>query len=289
MPLAPIDWFAEPGAHGALVTVVAIEGSAPRRVGTQLWVPEVGAVVGSLSGGCLDEAVAELARQALAAGRDQSARFGPGSPFVDLALPCGSALQLEVDVSARAALRTAVRQRRAARLPIALCWPEPGGGVSLDGGAALTIEPPLKLIVAGAGEALKLLVNLAEIARFDVDAYTPDAALAAAIGGRCRVLAHRQQRFDFALDRRCAALTLFHDHEWEVAFLRHALAAPDALLIGAMGSARAHAARCERLLEAGVARAALDRLTAPIGLIKRTRDAAALAVSILAQLIDRAG
>ncbi|MGH2418583.1 MAG: XdhC family protein [Candidatus Limnocylindria bacterium] len=54
------------GERFALATVVAVRGSSYRRPGARLLVPEDSAPVGLISGGCLEEEAARLAREALA-------------------------------------------------------------------------------------------------------------------------------------------------------------------------------------------------------------------------------
>ncbi len=54
------------GARVALATVVSVRGSSYRRPGARLLVPEEGAPIGLISGGCLEEEAARLARAALA-------------------------------------------------------------------------------------------------------------------------------------------------------------------------------------------------------------------------------
>ena len=54
------------GARVALATVVSVRGSSYRRPGARLLVPEQGAPIGLISGGCLEEEAARLARAALA-------------------------------------------------------------------------------------------------------------------------------------------------------------------------------------------------------------------------------
>ena len=82
-----------------------------------------------------------------------------------------------------------------------------------------------------------------------------------------------------------AAITLFHEHEWEIPFLVQALAS-DAFFVGAMGSTRAQAQRLRQLGEAGVGEQDLTRLRGPIGLLPRARDPNELAVSILADVMQ---
>ncbi len=53
------------GERVALATVVSVRGSSYRRPGARLLVPERGGPVGLISGGCLEDEAARLARRAL--------------------------------------------------------------------------------------------------------------------------------------------------------------------------------------------------------------------------------
>ncbi len=55
------------GERMALATVVSVRGSSYRRPGARLLVPEDGSPIGLISGGCLEEEAARLAREALTA------------------------------------------------------------------------------------------------------------------------------------------------------------------------------------------------------------------------------
>ena len=87
------------------------------------------------------------------------------------------------------------------------------------------------------------------------------------------------------LDTRTAVVTLTHDPKIDDPGLRAALAS-DAFYIGCLGSRRTHAARCERLTDAGFSEADLARLHGPVGLDIGARTPAEIAVSILAQMIS---
>ena len=54
-----------------------------------------------------------------------------------------------------------------------------------------------------------------------------------------------------------------------------------------MGSRNTHEQRCAALLARGVDNSKLDRITAPIGVIPSMRDPETLAISVLAEVIDR--
>ena len=91
------------------------------------------------------------------------------------------------------------------------------------------------------------------------------------------------------LTRRDVVCVLTHDAKFDVPALVAALAT-EVGYIGAMGSRRTHADRVERLVEAGVDQAGLDRIRAPIGLDLGARTPEETAVSICAEIIaDRTG
>ncbi|HWK15230.1 MAG TPA: XdhC family protein [Rhizobiaceae bacterium] len=82
----------------AIVTLVEIEGSSPLRVGAQMAVAETGEWVGYLSGGCIERAIAAEACAAIWSGAPRRVRYGRGSPYMDIRLPCGGAIELVIDV-----------------------------------------------------------------------------------------------------------------------------------------------------------------------------------------------
>jgi xanthine dehydrogenase accessory factor len=85
------------------------------------------------------------------------------------------------------------------------------------------------------------------------------------------------------VDARTALIALTHDPKIDDPALIHALQS-DAFYVGALGSKVTHAKRVERLLEAGVARAAIGRIHAPIGLDIGAQGAAEIAISIIAEI-----
>ena len=85
------------------------------------------------------------------------------------------------------------------------------------------------------------------------------------------------------LDRASGFLTLFHDHNWEPAFLIAALAST-AGFVGALGSQRTHAARLAQLADMGVSDRDQQRIKGPIGLVPSLRNADLIAISALAEI-----
>jgi xanthine dehydrogenase accessory factor len=87
-----------------------------------------------------------------------------------------------------------------------------------------------------------------------------------------------------SLTARDAVCVLTHDHKFDVPAIVAALAT-GAGYIGAMGSRRTHAERVERLREAGVDEAGIERVRAPIGLDVGARTPEETAVAICAEII----
>ena len=90
-----------------------------------------------------------------------------------------------------------------------------------------------------------------------------------------------------AIDGRTVICLLTHDPKFDVPLLEVALRLPDVAYVGAMGSRRTHDDRIQRLREAGLTDAELDRLSSPIGLDLGARTPEETAVSIAAELIAR--
>jgi xanthine dehydrogenase accessory factor len=97
--LSDIDqWRAEDDAPIALATVIETWGSAPRKVGAKMAVRPDGAMVGSVSGGCVEGAVVEAATETLADGRPQLLEFGVADETAwEVGLACGGHIKVWVE------------------------------------------------------------------------------------------------------------------------------------------------------------------------------------------------
>ncbi|MFI1047692.1 XdhC family protein [Streptomyces griseoruber] len=118
-----VRWV-EQGRDFAVATVVAVGGSAPRRPGAALAVDADGTAIGSVSGGCVEGAVYDLCREALADGGTVLERFGySDDDAFAVGLTCGGVIDIlvtpvragdPVRAVAEAALATAAAGGRAA-------------------------------------------------------------------------------------------------------------------------------------------------------------------------------
>jgi xanthine dehydrogenase accessory factor len=88
----------EAGEQVALATVIETWGSSPRPVGSQMAVTASGRIAGSVSGGCIEGAVAEAARATMASGDPQTLAFGVTNERAwEVGLACGGKIRLFVE------------------------------------------------------------------------------------------------------------------------------------------------------------------------------------------------
>jgi len=91
------NWLAQ-GETVALATVVETWGSSPRPAGSRLAVTHSGKLAGSVSGGCIEGAVADVARQTMASGTPQLLDFGISDERAwEVGLACGGKLKVFVE------------------------------------------------------------------------------------------------------------------------------------------------------------------------------------------------
>ena len=96
--LAALRRWREEGHRAALVTVAQTWGSAPRPAGAWMALRDDGRVQGSVSGGCIEGAVAEAAMQTIATGAPQLLDFGITNERAwEVGLACGGKLKVFVE------------------------------------------------------------------------------------------------------------------------------------------------------------------------------------------------
>lgn len=322
---AALRWRGE-GRKAALATVLRTWGSSPRQPGSQLAVCEDREFVGSVSGGCVEGAVIEAAREVMASGEPRTLDFGVSDEDAwAVGLACGGKVSIYVEAVDQEAAEFLSRlladraERRGAVLattlsdgshqllhplddgsPDATALGAAARDALLDDRSAVlqtpegdvflqAHNPPLRMVVVGAVHITQALASMAATVGFDVTVVDPRSAFAATTRFPDVHLVRAwpdEVLASFGVDHRTAVLTFSHDPKLDDPALEAALRSR-AFYIGALGSRRTHARRLARLAEKGFNEVELSRIHAPIGLDIGAVSPAEIAVSALAQVVER--
>ncbi len=284
------------GRPVALVTIVGLDGPFSRPLGAQLAVAGDRRFAGSISGGCLEQALTEESQTAIREGTNRTLRYGRGSPYLDVRLPCGGGLDLHIDASpSREVLRQAIAlghsrqafalafQPKSTRSSLRLLDAHPEGRA---GEFVRRYDPRLRIVLAGRGWEIVAMSQMARTANVELVVASQEQATL----DFCRTHADDLIQLtvpaaapSLPLDANTAVACLFHEHEWEAPILLDALRSP-AFYVGALGSRQTHQRRIETLRELGAGPDDIARLTGPIGLFP-SQDPRSLAVSALSEIV----
>ena len=294
----PLKRLTETG--GVLAIIVQIVGTSYRNVGTMMAFGPQGQRTGSLSSGCIEDDIAEHAARALATGKVTTLRYGQGSPFFDLKLPCGGGLSILLLPNPDRDTLLAVLARGDARLE-AVVSIHPGTGrlhllpagerQAQSDELIIVLEPELRFWVYGHGIEAMSFALMAQAAGYDVTLFGQEGLQSdlSRIGPLNIVVVSSFRSYICpAPDRRTAIALFFHDHENEARLLAQILPS-DAFFIGAQGSLKARQRLLADLKTERVSDDHIARLCPDFGLIASCRDPRTLAVSVLAHVLSIAG
>jgi xanthine dehydrogenase accessory factor len=292
-------WLEE-GHRTLLVTVVKTWGSSPRPEGAMLAVRDDGLVVGSVSGGCIeDDLIDRVRRLGIEQKLPEAVKYGITAEEAHrFGLPCGGTIQLVLEpltkASGIAELLDAVQagQLVARTLDMAtgaaqLTPAQATDGVDFDDQRLLTIHGPrYRMLVIGAGQLSRYLCSIAVGLDYHVTVCDPREEYTDEwdVPGTTIVRTMPDDTvLDMKLDERSAVIALTHDPKLDDLALMEALKTP-AFYVGALGSRRNNQARRERLKEFDLNDAELARLHGPVGIYIGSRTPPEIAVSILAEV-----
>jgi xanthine dehydrogenase accessory factor len=297
-------WVGE-GTRVATATVVKTERSAPREPGAVLAVSERGEVAGSVTGGCVEPAVYDEAREVLAGGPPRLVTYGiADEEAFEVGLPCGGTVHIFIDLAVRDVvdgIAAAVREERPVALEVRVAGERIGEKRLVSDGAiretglvdaelfvsAFLPRPEMYVFgavdhaaaVAQVGRFLGYRVTVCDArAKFVTPERFPDVD---------ELVVEWPDRFlaQAPVDERTVICVLTHDHKFDIPLLKVALETP-AGYIGAMGARRTNAERAERLREEGVSEEGLERIHAPIGLDIGSRTPEEVAVAVAAEIVQ---
>ena len=245
------DWIAA-GKKCELVTVIKTWGSSPRPEGATLGICEDGRVVGSVSGGCIEDDLIDRAHKSgitrtkpeivtYGITADEAHRFG---------LPCGGTIQLAIEplnadskipeLITRLAQGELVARRVDLQTGDITLGPAKAGMTLQVSEVALTTihGPRWRLLIIGAGQLSRFLAQIAVGMDYAVTVCDPREEYRDGwhVDGVNVVHAMPDDLvIEMKLDSRCAVVALTHDPKLDDLALMEALKS-DAFYVGAIGS-----------------------------------------------------
>ena len=290
----------EEGKRVLLVTVVRTWGSSPRPPGAMLAVREDGQVVGSVSGGCIEDDIVERSRrEGPYITRPQAATYGVTAEDArKFGLPCGGTIQLVLEPMTSDSKivellgmiekgRLVARKLDLETAKVTLASAHATDGLLFDGRTLTTIHGPrYRMLVIGAGQLSKYLAQIAVGLDYQVTVCDPREEYTETwdVPGVSLVKTMPDDTVvDMKLDERCAVVALTHDPKLDDMALLEALKSR-AFYVGALGSRANNVKRRKRLEEFDLTPEQIARLHGPIGLYIGSRTPPEIAISILAEI-----
>jgi len=288
------------GRRVALGTIVKTWGSAPRPIGAMVAIRDDGQIVGSVSGGCVEDDLVEKVREKFAAAKkpelitygitnEEATRWG---------LPCGGTLQLVLEpVTEKSGLaelldRIGSQQlvRRRLEMDSGRATLEPGRWqdvLEFDGSVLSAVHGPRwRLVLIGGGQLTRYLAEMARMLDYNVVVIDPREEYANS-WDLPSVPVNRGMPDDVVrelqLDGHSALVALTHDPKLDDLALMEALKSA-AFYVGAIGSKKNNDARRERLKEFDLSAEEIARLRGPVGLYIGSKTPPEIAVAILAEM-----
>lgn len=283
-------------AQMAIATVVQTWGSAPRPRGSHMLVHEDGRFEGSVSGGCVENAILASAESVIASGRSELHNFGVSDGDAwEAGLPCGGEIAVLVQPVAKdgfdPALFDQVAAARERGETLAISTDTQSGRSVLgevSGWFVNRYRPPRRLIIIGAVQIAQGLSGLARELGIDVTIVDPRGRFLTRERFPEAVLDDRWPDEAVAAlrpDPATAVVTLSHDPKIDDPALSAALRASTGY-IAALGSRKSQAARRERLAAEGFSATDLDRIDGPAGIDIGALGPNEIALSIAAGMIQ---
>ena len=295
-----IGWL-RAGRRATLGTVVHTWGSSPRPPGSMMAIRDDGQVVGSLSGGCIeDDLILRVRAGELGGEHPRATLYGATAEEARrFGLPCGGSVQIVLEPLGRRSMLDELLQAverhqvvcRSVAMTSGTVHLEPaaaGDGVHFDGQTLRTVHgPSLRLLIIGAGQLSHYLASMATMLDYRVIVCDPRVEYHEAWRGEPGVELSREMPDDLVLamrlDGNCAVVAVTHDPKLDDLALMEALKTP-AFYVAALGSRRNNDARRERLRQFDVTAEQAAALHGPAGLNLGGKTPPEIALAILAEM-----
>ena len=296
----------ELGRKVAVATVVGTRRSAPRPVGSKLFVSESGDLAGSVSGGCVESDVVLAAQEVLGGGPPRLLTYGITDEMAfGVGLPCGGEIDVFVeelteaepgDVTLTVVAGYGVGERvRDPELEHTARRRGRSHVIELEDRTILAdvMAPPPRLFVYGAVDTAEALCRAAKLLGWGTVVADARASLATPeripSADELLVAWPEEAMAQVQPDLGTAVVVLTHDDKFDLPMIRGALAG-EAFYVGWIGSRRNQERRRGLLREEGITDEELERISGPSGLDIGAGTPSETAVSILAEILAvRAG
>jgi xanthine dehydrogenase accessory factor len=291
---------AQQGEAVALGVITSVKGSSPQKVGAKALFHSDGRIQGTLGGGCLEAEIQHRAGEALRSGKPETFELLLDHDFGwDDGLVCGGKVFGVILPNAQKTGADFWQRLVERRAPIT--WgvrSDLSVGEAPDEQAASagwlyteTVRPPCCLWIAGAGHIAQAVAPLALQLDFEVTVFDDRPALVnhEFFPEDVKLRAEVWERLsEWALPANPAfGLIVTRGHRHDALVLRDWIH-KGFLFLGMIGSSRKARSVFEHFLAEGMAtREELERVACPVGIRIRSQSVMEIAVSIMAQYIDK--
>jgi xanthine dehydrogenase accessory factor len=293
------DWV-KSGRRVVMATVIKTWGSAPRPIGALTAIRDDGMVVGSVSGGCIeDDMILQVRDRTLVQDRPATTRYGVSAEEAKrFGLPCGGTIELVLEPLTKESgidelLAHVERHELVMRKldmksgKVSISPARSTDLLAFDGTTLTTVHGPRwRLLIIGAGQLSTFMAQMAQGLDYQVTICDPREEYAE--GWNVPGVELKRGMPDEVVsemnpDGHTAVVTLTHDPKLDDMALLEALKSP-AFYVGAIGSRKNNDARRKRLAEFDLSQQEIARLHGPVGLKLGAKSPPEIAVAIVAEM-----
>jgi xanthine dehydrogenase accessory factor len=293
------DWV-KSGRRVVMATVIRTWGSAPRPIGALTAIRDDGMVVGSVSGGCIeDDMILQVRSGELVKDKPATTKYGVSAEEAQrFGLPCGGTIELVLEPLTRESgideLLARIERHELVKRQLDMKTGRVTFGPALsndqlafDGTTLSTLHGPRwRMLIIGAGQLSTFLAQMAQGLDYQVTICDPREEYAE--GWNIAGVDFKRGMPDDVVtemnpDGHTAVVTLTHDPKLDDMALLEALKSP-AFYIGAIGSRKNNDARRKRLADFDLSQQEIARLHGPVGLKLGAKTPPEIAIAILAEM-----
>lgn len=302
------DWLAQ-GQTVAVARVLETWGSAPRRPGSWMIVSKSGEIAGSVSGGCVEGAVREVALDILQGGPARLVEFGIDNDDAwSVGLSCGGRLLVAVQPFPEIVGPELIESIESGQPVTWISSIKDGkttdtltdagsdavSRITFDHSATTTITQhfarPDRILIIGGAEIAIHLTEIAKLAGFETILVDPRSVFTGVerfptVPDQIHTSWPQEVLPDLDLDANTYTVLLTHDPKIDDPAIEILLAS-SVEYIGALGGRKTQEQRQERLRKRGHSDADISRIKGPVGLKIGAATPPEIAVSILGEIIQ---